>query len=144
MTKHLKVVFPWAIIGFFLLLQVGSHFLKGLDYTIKSSQESPDGAYTVFEFRSSTDTAADNHAPYGTVLSLAKEGIQRPEQGYVIFAGYCRQPINYAWQENKRIVIRCRNTDPVRTQVTLAKGIAIETIMESDRPQAQLEQRPGE
>jgi hypothetical protein len=122
---------PWAVIVLFLLFQIVSPLLGGLFYSLKSQQSSPDKSHTIFEFRSGSEGAG--HAPYGISLSLsAKSNIKHPDEGYVVFAGYCKEPLAYSWQGNRKIIVNCqsRRKEPVRTQAVRAYGIAIEVKAE--------------
>jgi hypothetical protein len=117
-------------IGAFLLgttaVMVGLWWLFGSQYSLRSSRASPDGHFSVFEFQS--HQSGREHAPHGTVLSLtADSSLGHPEDGHVIFAGYCRPALAYRWVDNQRIAVDCPNRGDVdvRTLSTRAFGITI-------------------
>lgn len=131
MSPRFKLLLPWGVIGICVTVYLLRPFALGLGQTEISSQASPDGIHTVFEFRSNDDGAG--HAPYGTSLVLAKgKTLSRPEDGYVFFAGYCNGPLAYAWRDNRTVTVSCRGADkPVlRTHAVLAQGISIEVKVE--------------
>ena len=101
-------------------------WLLGDQYSLRSSQVSPDGRFSVFEFQSHQDGL--EHAPYGSVLSLsADRGLDNPEDGQVIFAGYCKSALVYRWVDNQRIAVDCpvRGDIDIRTLSTRAFGISV-------------------
>lgn len=126
MNNRIKVVLPWVVIAIFLLIQLAQYFFGSLEYSLESQLPSPDERHTVFEFRSNNDGAG--HAPYGTLLSLSRGPIHVPDEGFVFFAGYCKRPLSYSWQGNRRLIVRCQSSsnEPIRTQAVLAFGIRIE------------------
>ena len=117
-------------IGAFLLgtavVVVSLWWLFGQQYSLRSSRASPDGHFSVFEFQS--HQSGREHAPHGTVLALATDpSLGHPEDGHVIFAGYCKTPIGYHWLDNQRIAVDCpvRGSGDVRTLSTRAFGISV-------------------
>jgi hypothetical protein len=117
-------------IGAFLLgttlVVAGLWWLFGNQYSLRSSKASPDGHFLVFEFQS--HQGGREHAPHGTVLSLSTgETLGDPEDGHVIFAGYCKTDLAYRWVDNQRIAVDCavRGDGDVRTLATRAFGISI-------------------
>lgn len=108
------------------LVVAGFWWLFGDQYSLRSSQRSPDGRYSVFEFQS--HQSGREHAPHGSLLALTPEhSLAHPEDGHVIFAGYCRPALAYRWVDNQRIAVDCPNRGDVdvRTLSTRAFGITI-------------------
>lgn len=117
-------------IGAFLLgtsVVVGCFWwLLGDQYSRRSSQASPDGRFSVFEFQSHQNGL--EHAPHGSLLSLsADRSLGDPEDGHVIFAGYCKTALAYRWVDNQRIAVDCavRGDGDVRTLSKRAFGISV-------------------
>ena len=131
MNSRLKVLLPWALISLWLLVYLLKPFVVGRGQSEVSNRTSPDGKHTVVEFKSYDDGAG--HAPYGTSLSLSqKQTISGPENGDVFFAGYCQQPLSYAWRGNSTITVSCRATDKpaLLTHAVLVRGIRVEVQLE--------------
>ena len=125
MSEKLKYKLPWIVIGVYLLLKLASYGIDLLDYHEVSKMASPDGKFTLYEIRSLSDGAG--HAPYGTQIVLSrKNNLLSPNEGYVIFAGYCQSPISYAWINNNNISIKCKTKEPARTEVSKAYGIFVQ------------------
>jgi hypothetical protein len=101
--------------------------LLGTDYAVKSRKPSPDGQWTISELQSYQD--GRQHAPYGTYLVLARDSnIRKPEQGHVFFAGYCHEPLVYAWRSVDEVVVQCTTSQPeiaVRTRAQVMYGIRV-------------------
>ncbi len=96
-----------------------------------SETDSPDGAFTVFEYNYFSD--GNRHAPYGTYVFI-KLGYshKNPIDSYVIFAGYCDNDNLYKWASNTEIDITCiaSEKDSVKTLSKKAYGINIRAVIE--------------
>ena len=124
--KTLRIL-PWALLTLVGIYYAAANGLDRLYCDLKWVSESPDGNNRIFNFR--TNIEGLGHAPYGTNLSLTrKHQIYSPEDGYVIFGGYCKNDVVVEWEGSKRVVVYCERTDPARTQVVLAYGIEIEYV----------------
>jgi hypothetical protein len=132
--RHIKLFAKLALFAASAIGLCASAYLLYLFITSTGESEisrrtSPDGMYTVFEFRSGDDGVG--HAPYGTSLSLSKRGelvFSEAEGGHVIFAGYCRDPLEYGWRDNATITVTCRGleTKSVLTHAVMTRGIRVE------------------
>jgi hypothetical protein len=125
--QKVTVTLFWLSVGIVLLWLTGSHLLAGMDYSLISERESPNGKITIHEFRSNHDGLG--HAPYGKTLSLSHGSkIKKPDAGFVFFAGYCKDPILYEWNSNETISVRCidgnRGEGP-RTLASVMYGIKV-------------------
>lgn len=108
-----------VVVGFFW-------WLLGDQYSLRSSQKSPDGHFSLFEFQSHQD--GREHAPHGTVLSLSDHGsLGDPEDGHVIFAGYCKAALTYRWVDSQHIAVDCelRGDRDLRSLAHRAFGISV-------------------
>ncbi len=108
-----------VVVGFFW-------WMLGDQYSLRSSQASPDGQFSVFEFRSHQN--GREHAPHGSVLSLSADGsLGDPEDGHVIFAGYCKTALSYQWVDDQHIAIDCelRGDRDLRSLAHRAFGISV-------------------
>lgn len=106
-----------AVILYFLFLYLDALYGGG----VYSSKPSPDGKYVITYLRNSYE---DGHAPYGEILVLSSEQVKTPEQGHVIFAGYCNDKLNYFWASNESINIKC-NLRAIHTVSAMAYGITV-------------------
>jgi len=96
-----------------------------------SEEDSPDGAFTIFEYDYSAD--GNRHAPYGTYIFIRPSySAKKPINSHVIFAGYCSNKNLYKWVSNTEIDITCiaSEEDNVRTISAKAYGINIRDITE--------------
>jgi hypothetical protein len=111
------------LIPSYLGFRVLRHLLDGMDYQFVSSASAPDGRLVVTELQSSSEGA---HAPYGQHLVLSREVVSTPDEGYVLFAGYCKS-VSYSWASNEEIIISCDggNAETIRTKSIRALGIEI-------------------
>lgn len=110
--------------------------LGWLHSDLRGVYESPNGEFRIYAFHVTLDGVAE-HAPYGDVLSLTRHSrLLQPNDGYVIFAGHCRQGVLPEWKGNDRIVVRCGSREGIRTLAVLAYGIAIEMNAPEHRPPA--------
>lgn len=110
------------------LFQFGMSSIDGSGYSNVSNKRAPSGEYTIYHVQS---VAELGHAPYGDHLILSESSfVQKPEDGYVIFAGYCQPPLAYAWKSAKQIIIQCKARDPEKahtiTKTDIAFGIDVE------------------
>ena len=117
----------WLSVSVVLLWLIGSHLLAGMDYSLISERESPNGKMTIHEFRSNHDGLG--HAPYGNTLALSLGSkLKKPDKGFVFFAGYCKDSILYEWNSNETISVRCidgnRGKGP-RTLASVMYGIKV-------------------
>lgn len=128
-----KALFVGVAVGIafqYVASQVVATTWRSLDFETVSQKDSPSGAYTVQAIRSNGE---GGHAPYGQHLLLrSNSGVQFPDakDGHVIFAGYCEQPVDYAWVGDKRITIVCKARDKgsAATRVTVSRGVSIEVM----------------
>lgn len=87
----------------YVAVQAIFYFTKGIDYQHLSSKSSPDDRYLMTEFLSMSEAS---QAPYGLHLVLSTVPVISPEDGQVIFAGYCDH-LFYEWSSNQQISISC-------------------------------------
>lgn len=126
----------WVAISMSAAWWASRSFLSSLDHTLLSQQTSPNGQFTIHEFRSLSDRFG--HAPYGLILVLSpSRTIQEPKEGHVFFAGYCSKLV-YQWTSDQQISVRCMTKAPVdpklvRTLSTRVHGIAVQFAF-SERP----------
>ena len=123
---------PWLLIFLWLGVKIIGYFIPQLYYTQKSQESSPNGQYTVFAFRSASETG---HAPYGYYLVISKrDKVYNPENEMVIFAGYCKNSPEYSWVYNANVEVVCESTesDSILTLSRKAFGITINTKIISD------------
>lgn len=94
----------------------------------KSVQISPDKDWELYHYRYISDI--NRHAPYGDYLILYRESLRfkNPKEGYVIFAGYCSDALDFKWVTNNHIQIFCRSAkEPkIRTISKQAFGKSID------------------
>lgn len=113
----------WII--FEIALNLVLNYLMPRDHQLVSKKISPNSRFTMHAFQSHTE--GDDHAPYGDILVLSrKDSLDKPSEGYVIFAGYCIPPLNYAWVTDSKIRITCNAADAPKTVVSAAYGITVE------------------
>jgi hypothetical protein len=118
-------VIPWAMLGLIGVYVAAGYGLNRLVFSLKGVTESPNGNYRIFDFQSSDD--GSGHAPYGTNLSLTRNRhISSPDDGYVIFGGYCKTGARVEWKSDAHITVYCEQVEPAKTQVVRAYGIDIE------------------
>lgn len=118
------------VIGFLSILVIGYisirlliYFLDGLDYDVSSNKRSPNGNYLLTEVLS---TSEGGHAPYGEHLILSRKAVDTPDEGCVIFAGYCKS-LSYSWKSDAEITISCSglDTENVMSSAVKAHGIQV-------------------
>jgi len=124
LNKNLIIVILLLVIGGCIVIKIASNSFHGLDYKFITSKQSSSKQYTVFEFESTSEAS---HAPYGRELVLTKKNsINFPEEGYLIFAGYCKS-LEYSWKTNSSIQVLCEN-NKIITQAKKAYDINIEVL----------------
>ena len=99
-----------------------------------SKTDSPDGAFTIFEYTYYSD--GNRHAPYGTYIFLKPSySNKKPINSYVIFAGYCSNDKLYKWASNSEIDITCIESekDSIKTLSKKAYGINIRAVIEHEK-----------
>ena len=117
-----------ACIPVFFLVGKGMSIIDSSGYAMKSKKSSPSGQYTVYEIQS---VSQEGPAPHGRHLVLSdKEFVQKPEDGEVIFAGYCHPPFDYSWKSDRHIIIQCQPkekeaADP-QARTKTVQGIQVE------------------
>lgn len=101
------------------------YFFAGMEYSLISNSQSPNGSFTIHEFRSNQD--GFGHAPYGSILVISsKTKLKLLDDGYVFFAGYCKSSPAYEWHGNESVSVRCINGndgDGPRTLASVAYGV---------------------
>lgn len=98
--------------------------IRDSEYTVLSSQLSPSGGVTIAALRSTSEAA---HAPYGEYLVLSsKPAIKSPNEGYVVFAGYCGGGLTFSWKSDAEVSIRCETTTPNPVQTLASKAFGID------------------
>ncbi|XZG71428.1 hypothetical protein ACTSKR_06105 [Chitinibacteraceae bacterium HSL-7] len=96
-----------------------SHLHSAMSLAKLPEQASPDGRLYLAAFRSLDD--GFGHAQYGDLLALSnRRGLTQPEDGHVIFAGYCKDNVHYRWQDASHIAIRYQGGENKRAPRTLA------------------------
>jgi hypothetical protein len=125
--QKISTIFFWLSACICLLWIIASHFLAGTGYFLVSQLSSPNGKLTIHEFLSNDDSTG--HAPYGQNLVLSRHSnLRNPENGHVIFAGYCKRPLQYEWVGDQEVIIRCTrksSKDATKTLASLAVGIKV-------------------
>lgn len=92
-----------------ILIGTGISSIDASGYAMKSKKVSPSGQYTLYEIES---VSQEGPAPQGQHLVLSdKPLVMKPDDGDVIFAGYCSRPITYSWKSEKHISIQCKATE---------------------------------
>lgn len=121
-SKIIITLLTLLILGY-VCLKALIYYLGGMDYQNVSSKSAPDSRYLITEFHSMTEVS---HAPYGLHLVLSSKPVNTPENGHVIFAGYCKS-LAYSWITNREIMVTCVGSeeDPVRSRSLMAYGISI-------------------
>lgn len=125
MKKNLAIAFLLSAIVLYAIWNIGFSMLEGMAYSVKSKKPSPSGHYVLYALDSN---AEGGHAPYGQhfVLSSGKR-IYQPDDGYVVFAGYCIPPVAYSWISDTQIDITCKSNEKVvaKTKVKMVRGIKV-------------------
>lgn len=92
-----------------ILIGAGISSIDASGYAMKSKKASPFGQYTVYEIESVSE---EGPAPYGLHLVLSDDVlVMKPDDGEVIFAGYCDPPLMYSWESENQISIQCKPTE---------------------------------
>lgn len=126
----------WIAVALSAAWWAGRSALYSLDHTLLSQQTSPNGQFTIHEFKSLSD--AFSHAPYGLILVLSpSRTVREPMEGHVFLAGYCSKLV-YRWTSDQQISVRCATKAPVnpqlvRTLSTRVHGIAVQFTL-SEHP----------
>ena len=125
-SKKLAIIIT-SVTVILALYFYGKHFMFKMDWEYISSATSPDGAFTIKYYQSQSESG---HAPYGDNLVIESwRSFPYPKQGETFFAGYCGQNLEFKWEGNKKIIIRCPvHQDPIRTQAIIVHGINVEVI----------------
>lgn len=127
MSSRLKK-FSIAVICFIALGVTALNFLSRTSYSLVSKSQPPNRKLTIHMFRSLQD--GFGHAPYGMILALSpKLELRSPDDGYVLFAGYCKSSLAAEWKSNERIFVRCVDGDKgegPRTMASVAYGIKVD------------------
>lgn len=98
--------------------------IRDSGYTVLSSQLSPSGGVTISALSSTSEAG---HAPYGQYLVLSsKPEIDSPNDGYVVFAGYCHEGLSFSWKSDTEVSIRCDTTTPNPVQTLASKAFGID------------------
>lgn len=120
--------FLLTVVGLFILWHFGGYMLTGFDYSVVSKGASPSGHLKLYEVESLSE---GGHAPYGQHLVLSSSGsVRKPEDGYVVFAGYCDRPLSYSWKSDEHISVTCKVNDKIdtRTKAEVVQGIKVEVV----------------
>jgi hypothetical protein len=130
MKKNFVIVFLLCAISLYAVWNVGSSILEGMDYSVESKKASPSGRYVLYEVHSRSE---GGHAPYGQHLVLSSGGqVRQPNDGYVVFAGYCIPRVAYSWTSDVQITITCKSNEKTiaRTKVEVVQGIKVDVKYE--------------
>ncbi|MDQ8023795.1 MAG: hypothetical protein REI94_18285 [Moraxellaceae bacterium] len=112
-----------AIAGYHL----AAYGLSLLNYDSKLVEESPNKQLRVFLITSRND--GRGYAPYGEHLVLThRRAISVPEEGYVVFAGYCKGAAGATWEGDAQLVVYCERTEPAPTEAVRAYGVSIKHV----------------
>ena len=117
------VVLSLLVVGY-LAFRVTIYLFDGMDYQVLSTQKSPDGSRLLTHMKSMSESS---HAPYGDHLVLSRWGVNTPDKGYVVFAGYCEN-LDYSWGSSEAISITCSGENKeelIKTLVKKAYGIRV-------------------
>ena len=128
--KKALIIILFLILAGTLVVKI---YLPSLSYSIDSNKVSPNGHFSVTEFYSNSE---GGHAPYGQHLVLSREKIIRhPDEGHLIFAGYCSK-LNYEWNQVNNITISChsRENAQIMAQSVMVYGIEIDLQMIVEKP----------
>ncbi|MCB2427696.1 hypothetical protein [Methylophaga pinxianii] len=121
--KRQTILVLLVLLGFgYAAFQAVIYYTKGMDYQSLSSKSSPDNRYLITEFLSMTEVS---QAPYGLHLVLSTAPVKLPEDGQVIFAGYCDH-FFYEWYSNQQISISCDGYDEHQLMSRSVKAYGID------------------
>lgn len=127
MSSRLKRIFN-VVIFFIALVFVALQFFNAISYPLISKRQSQNGMLTIHAFHSLQD--GFGHAPYGQILVISREShLSTPDNGYIFFAGYCKSPLEFEWQSDEQIFVRCidgNEKQGPRTLASIAYGIKID------------------
>ena len=96
------------------------------EWQFVSSKASPNNKNALYLYNNVSDF--DRHAPYGQYVFFSQQAtFKKASDGHIIFAGYCQEPIEFAWQSNEQINIICINSDSnkIRTSSNKVLGINV-------------------
>ena len=127
LLQRISATLFWLLVVAGLLWLLGTHVLAGMDYSLVSVHPSPNGKLSIHEFKSLDD--GRGHAPYGQILALSHGSkLTHPENGFVFFAGYCKEPLQFGWNGNENVSIHCvdgnREGGP-RTLASVMYGVKV-------------------
>ena len=128
-----KTLFTIALVTGLLAITAASLLYIYLPsyWQLVSSEASPNKRYQLHLYNNQSDH--DRHAPYGQYLFLnSSKSLKKPYDGDVIFAGYCRDNLQYRWQDNQQILIHCAADVPnsaKNTRTLTVKIMNIDIIM---------------
>jgi hypothetical protein len=98
----------------------------------KSKKVSPNSNFEIHHYHNTSDY--DLHAPYGDYLFLSRpSGWRSPRDGYVIFAGYCGESLNYTWVDNENIKVTCGERDHSRARTVVSRAFDIDVSFHNDK-----------
>ena len=109
--------------------------LPSLGFDVDSNKVSPNGAFSITEFYSKSDSAG-HAAPYGQHLVLSREKlISHPDKGDLIFAGYCSN-LSYEWNQENNISIVCKSggNPQIMAHSTMVYGVKIDLQIVVEKP----------
>jgi hypothetical protein len=110
-----------------ILIGKGVSTIDASGYVMKSKKASPSGRYTIYEIES---VSQEGPAPHGQHLVLSdKVLVMKPDDGEVIFAGYCSPPPTYIWKGEHQISIQCKATEKeaanAQDRIKTVRGIQV-------------------
>ncbi len=114
-------VLALLIIGY-ALVRALAHVAQGMSYEILFHRHSPDHHLVITALQSRNEGA---HAPYGQHLVLAEQRVTTPEDGHVVFAGYCKR-LSCVWTSPQQIRVSCEGSDKTKTLSVMVRGIEVE------------------
>ena len=127
--KSLKYFVALLIaVPFALLIGKGVSMIDASGYVMHSKKASPSGRYTVYEIES---VSQEGPAPHGQHLVLSDKAlVMKPDDGEVIFAGYCSPSPAYSWKGEHQISIQCKPTEKEaanpQDKIKNVRGIQVE------------------
>lgn len=125
-SKQLAIIIS-SLLMLIAIFFYGKHMLFKMDWEFISSATSPNGAFKIKHYQSRTEAG---HAPYGDNLVIESwKSFPYPKTSETFFAGYCGQKLEFKWESNKKIIIKCPTSQgPFRTQAIVVHGIKVEVI----------------
>ncbi len=122
-----KLIYSSLFLFLFCVLAGAAIYFYGANIYWKplTTIGSPNSEFYAASYSYGSD--GDRHAPYGTYIFLNRSiRAKNPINGYVVFAGYCKNEPTLSWQSDIRLHIGCKlQRKGIRTLASQAYGISI-------------------